>query len=274
MRQRHHFSGAAVVVVAGALAVALGASPAQAGTAGGEIGGFLDVATVADYKKANDKDARLALSPQMQSAIAEKDELGKALRSGTGMSTNVSYQSNYTGNAYRQLQWNGYYCGPAAASMALGIRGITVDQGTLGYLMRTDELGQTAWSGVNAYVPTVTGRPMPDVMNYYMGWQWFYPVGLSYDPTAAEKSAYRDRLWVIDSGYPIVGDAWEVPYGPRLAGHPINQEIFHWYTIYGYADWGWTTWYMDSAGFAANNGIGALASDTITTINGGRGYLY
>jgi hypothetical protein len=48
------------------------------------------------------------------------------------------------------------------------------------------------------------------------------------DPADGARHDYRTRTYVIDSRYPMVGDACEArPGGPYLAGHPVSQEIFH-----------------------------------------------
>jgi hypothetical protein len=271
--------------------------PAQAASSGNEfndvqteqsdaqaLGGNVNQAgetsalAAAEYKRHNDKDSHVPLTAETRALIAEKDAMGKDRRwqindNGDTFTASVSHYSNSLPGASRQEQLNPYYCGPAAVSMALDTLGIGINQGDAAWLLGTTADG-TAWSGVNAQVPNPTGFPVPDVMNYMMGRGWFMPIGLSYNPTSTEKEDYRNRLWVIDSGYPVVGDAWESPGGPHLAGHPINQELFHWYTVYGYYDWGWGTWYMDSASFAANGGWGSIDSDTLTVINGGRGYIY
>jgi hypothetical protein len=84
-------------------------------------------------------------------------------------------------------------------------------------------------------------------------------------------------LACVHNGWPLIGDAWEVPNGPHLVGHPVNLEIYHWFTINGYNDWGNQTQYMDSATtiwpsvppYTSN-----FSSSTLVTILGGRGYVW
>lgn len=269
----------AAVALGGALLATLTASPAVAAPPDRGVSQD-EVAVAAEHKRRNDKDPHVPFTAETRALQAKKDAMGRDFRrqqTGGDVSTSalVRRMSKQLPNAVRQLQLNSYYCGPAAASMALRIRGLSVSQTTMAGHLRTTTNG-TAWSGVNANVPSnyQTGYPMPDAMNYRLGYKWFVPVALSYSPTSTEKAKYRENLWVIDNGYPMVGDAWESPSGPRLAGHPTGVEIFHWYTIYGYYNWGSGTYYLDSAGFAANGGYGSIGSDTLTTINGGRGYVY
>jgi hypothetical protein len=64
-----------------------------------------------------------------------------------------------------------------------------------------------------------------------------------------------------------------------LAGHPENQEIFHWFDIRGYQNSGATTEYEDSVHGAPSIGWSAtvpayssLASRTVVMILAARGY--
>ena len=67
----------------------------------------------------------------------------------------------------QQGQQTGYWCGPAAESEAIGILGASYSQSSEASYLKTTTNG-TAWSGVNANVPTSfqTGYPMRDVLNY------------------------------------------------------------------------------------------------------------
>ncbi len=185
----------------------------------------------------------------------------------------------------QQAQQNSYWCGPAAVSGAVAARGRTLGQSAAAGLLRTSFEG-TAWSGTTARVPASyrTGYPVADVLSYTLRDEGarYQPAALPYAPTKADKATFRQRLvGDIDRGFDIVGDAWEVPGGPHLVGHPGNQEIFHFFTIRGYSSSGAYTRYQDSVHGAGSiswsSGVPAystMSSDTIVTINGGRGYIW
>jgi hypothetical protein len=160
---------------------------------------------------------------------------------------------------YGNLAWNQQpqqgpsHCGPAAVSEATDAKGKILAQGDTGsgayYLLCTDcaPEGGTNWTGVNARVPGPTGRPVLDVLNYWLNTNFYAPVDLPYSPTQADKNNYVwDLVFDIDNKWPVVGDAWEEVGGPHLVGHP-NWKIYHWVEIRGYLDNGWTTRYEDSA---------------------------
>lgn len=86
----------------------------------------------------------------------------------------------------------------------------------------------------------------------------------------------------IDNSWGLAGDAWDIRNGPHLSGHPIDKEIFHWYAINWYdGSSGSGTDYADSvygsqiswAKYVPRYTIN-FSSSTITTINGGRGYVW
>ena len=96
-------------------------------------------------------------------------------------------------------------------------------------------------------------------------------------------STYRNDLKMDIYGVrvPLIGDAWEVPGGPHLVGHPTNREIFHWFEIRGYQSSGASTMYEDSVHGAGSiswsgsvPGYSTMASSTIVTIIAGRGYVW
>ncbi|MEX2157991.1 MAG: hypothetical protein WEB04_01160 [Dehalococcoidia bacterium] len=193
------------------------------------------------------------------------------------------YRSGVTsiGRLY-QGQWNSYYCGPAAVAEALAIKpgrfGV-VDQGAAAWLLNTDPDG-TDWYGGPARVPLAynTGYPVRDVLNYEIGTAWYVPHALPYSPSSDDISTYVNSMVAnINQRWPVLGDAWEASFGSHLRGHPLSQEIFHWFTISGYEDGGDTTNYMDSATtvWAAVQGWNTLfPSSTLVTILGGRGYVW
>ncbi len=92
------------------------------------------------------------------------------------------------------------------------------------------------------------------------------------------ESNYVSRLgWDIDSDLPLIGDAWETPTSDHLWGHPTDRTIFHWFTIFGYSDYGNETDYMDSATTIWGNVEAynwSFSSSTLMDIVGGRGYVW
>ena len=170
----------------------------------------------------------------------------------------------------QQGQWNWYFCGPAAVSeIAWTVPGPSnVDQGTAG-----------AYMGTNPTYGTGIG-PMTDGLNTFVGvpdfgWNWFSFVWMDYIPTSSQRSDFVWHLHLdIYFQSPLAGDAWEVPYGPHLNNHPLDQEIFHWFQIAGWGDYDRSLYYTDSAttvwgGVQPYNWMDMY---TVETILGGRGY--
>ncbi|BCJ32123.1 C39 family peptidase [Actinocatenispora sera] len=275
-------------VMSGAgLVAALAAAPAAAAPIG--VAPEQPTHSAAAYKAAHDNDPHVPLSAAARSGLQRRTEAAQrtmarvraeAARPGaTAASTAKSLKGT------QQAQQTYYWCGPAAVSGALKVRGVSLSQSSTAKLLRTTVDG-TDWSGRNAAVPKAyqTGYPVADVLTYKLHGQGatYYPVGLSYDPTSKEKSTYQTRLVAdINNGWDLIGDAWEVPGGPHLVGHPGNQEVFHYYTMRGYSGSGKYTRYQDSVHGAGSiswsSGVPAystMSSATITTINGGRGYVW
>ena len=178
-------------------------------------------------------------------------------------------------NLNQQGQVLSYYCGPAtvseiAHSMYYNGRGaIPVDQWSAGSYMGTTGDGTTVGNfvnGLNAYV----GRPVA-------GWNWYWFVWLSYNPTASERSSFVSNLqFDVNNGWPVGGDAWGAAYGPHLNGHPYNQTIFHYIELGGYGSNGASVYYADSA-TTVWSGVPAYSwfdMQTMITILGGRGYAW
>jgi len=233
----------------------------------------------AAYKAAHDTDPHTPLSADARRGLAKRTE------GATRHMARAPEATSRTLTGTQQPQQTSYWCGPAAVSSALAVRGVRVSQSTSANMLRTTWDG-TDWSGTNANVPKQyqTGYPVADVLTYKLHGQGatYYPVGLSYNPTAKQKSTYRAHLVEdVDNGWDLVGDAWEVPGGPHLVGHPGNQEIFHYFSIRGYSSSGAYTRYQDSVHGASSiswsSGVPAystMSSDTIATIVGGRGYVW
>jgi hypothetical protein len=176
--------------------------------------------------------------------------------------------------ATQQPQITNYYCGPATVSEMLRQVGVTVSQRAAARELKATS-GGTDWSNS-------TGYPVPHVLNANQQRNVYVAVALPWSPTNAQVRTYeRDLVTDINrkGGAPLAGNAFEVPGGPHLAGHPANQEIAHWFDIRGYRNSGATTEYEDSVHGASDIGwaaavpaYSALSSRTIVYILGARGY--
>jgi hypothetical protein len=169
----------------------------------------------------------------------------------------------------QQGQVTDWYCGPATVSEMAATRGLRVDQDTAGRWMGTS-------SGTGTSVDQLT-RALNHFVGEPGGGSYAF-VPLSYDPTADERAAFVGRLRsdvTTYGGWPVAGDAWEVPGGPHLAGHP-DVEIFHWIEIGGLSGGDATAYYADSA-TTVWSGVPAytwIDTQTLVTILGGRGYAW
>ena len=172
-------------------------------------------------------------------------------------------------NLDQQGQATDYYCGPATVSEMAATRGVRLDQATAAGWMGTDPSTGTSVDqltrGLNHFVAWPAG-----------GSYAFVP--LSYYPTSDERDAFVARLHsdlTTYGGWPVAGDAWEVPGGPHLAGHP-DVEIFHWIEIGGMGDGDTAAYYADSA-TTVWSGVPAYSwidTQALVAILGGRGYAW
>ena len=142
------------------------------------------------------------------------------------------------------------------------------------------QLGTTSgtdWSNSSGY-------PVPKVLNAHQKLNSYVAVPLPWTPTAAQVLTFKADL-VADmnasGGVPLAGNAYEVPGGPHLAGHPAGQTIMHWFDIRGYANSGAVVSYEDSVHGASSIGwagavpaYSALTATTIVNIVGARGYIW
>ncbi len=176
--------------------------------------------------------------------------------------------------ATQQPQVRNYFCGPATVSEMLRQVGTKVSQKAAARKLKTTR-GGTDWS--NAY-----GYPVPHVLNAEQHRNVYVAVALPWSPTSKQVRTYENDL-VTDinrhGGAPLAGNAYEVPGGPHLVGHPANQEIAHWFDIRGYRKSGAITVYEDSVHGAPSIGwsaavpaYSAMSSRTIVYILGARGY--
>lgn len=209
-------------------------------------------------------------------AVATVTE-GSELAAGTKVSSSLATAAVATSASLvknQRSQTTSYYCGPAAVHEALGVQGVSSSQNGLADRMNTTSDG-TAWYTGSSY-------PVPDTLNTKLGHYFYVPVNVNYTPTSAQTTAYKtDLVSDISNGYAPIGNAYEVPGGPHLVGHPTNKTIYHYFEIRGYSSAGSSTMYEDSVHGASSiswsSGVPAystMSSATITTIVGGRGYVW
>jgi hypothetical protein len=174
----------------------------------------------------------------------------------------------------QQPQARNYWCGPATVSEMLRQIGPKLSQAAVARQLHTSR-GGTDWSNDHGY-------PVPQVLNQNQKRNSYVAVALPWSPTNKQVRVYqRDLVADLNKGrgVPLAGNAYEVPGGPHLAGHPPGQTIAHWFDIRGYSHFGQTTKYEDSVHGAASIGWAAsvpayssMPSRTIVYILGARGY--
>jgi hypothetical protein len=244
------------------------------------------------WKAAHDTDPHLPLTAEQVQMTAKKraaetqivpgvaaapvvvpgSTCGSACGGGGGYPGSASLAGNQT------AQSTSYYCGPASVHEALGAFGVSLSQSTAASALHTTT-GGTAWSGGGT---SPSGYPIPDVMNRYQGRNYYVPQPVSSATSDAIGSFERDLMSdIYNVGAPLIGNAWEVPGGPHLTGHPSNQEIQHWFEIRGYQSSGASTMYEDSVHGASSIGwsgsvpaYSTMSSSTIVRIVSGRGYVW
>lgn len=230
------------------------------------------------YKSAHDTDPHLALTSAQQQMLSQKRQaevarLGPYTINRSTYSINVVQQPQGTTSTNKY-----YYCGPASLDEAATYKGRGMGQDNAASMLKTNSDG-TAWSGVWIGMGNNTGFPMPDALNYQIGLGGYYvPVYVAYPPSPSAISGFEaDLKYDIDNLYPVVGDAYEAPGYPYLWGHPTNEVIGHWFTMYGYSNYGANTGYVDSAtsvwtSVSAYNW--GFDSATLMTIISERGYVW
>ncbi|HEX6292742.1 MAG TPA: C39 family peptidase [Herpetosiphonaceae bacterium] len=208
---------------------------------------------------------------------------GAALAGGSGIGTMAAGYSSRTLSLTQVAQINSYYCGPASAYSILGALGkwTSYDGESLSQSMlatrkylETDYWGNTPWS-------VGSSRPYPETLNYWRTGSYYgYYVAVG---TTVNAATFKDNMtYDIDRNWPVGGNAWEVAgsQNPHLVGHPTNTDIFHWIAIYGYANWGDTTYYADPASGASSLGwtsvprYAGISTNTLAVILDGRGYVW
>ncbi|MGW4159037.1 hypothetical protein [Streptomyces sp. NPDC004788] len=273
----------AAVLTAAALLTAATAAPTATATAAPAS----DPAPGAAYKAAHDTLGPQRLTPaQRRLAAAKQAEAVRTYESARTLSASGVLAGYKLSSGIHQSQQTSYWCGPATLVITQSAHDEVAgrSQQDAATLLKTTTSG-TAWYGVDINVPSPTGYPMADALNYRLPGAGYVPNALPYTPTATDKTAFKQHITHnTDYDYAIAGNAWEVPGGPHLVGHP-NIEIFHWVTIDGYntdtaageVD------YLDPVGGVSTSVISwagsvpksaHISSDTLTTIMGGRGYVW
>lgn len=247
--------------------------------------GQVDQKAADAYKLAHDTDPHIPLPASEQAKLEEKDRaLARSIskNGGIGAATVVARAAaaypTTSGILMNQIpQQRSYWCGPATVQEALQQLGVSVGQARLASELGTTSSG-TAWSGG----PTRTGRPIPDILNKYQSRNYYIAIDVPVGYGGALDS-YKRRLMIDIAGIraPLVGDAYQVPNGYHLLGHPPNHQIFHWFDIRGYAQSGTKTMYEDTVagsptiGWSANvPPYSTIDSWKILTIMSGRGYIW
>jgi hypothetical protein len=245
------------------------------------------------WKAAHDTDPHLPLTPPQLQATAEKraqeDQVAAGLRllfpnpapsstCGASCDGGGGYPISASIAANQAAQTTSYYCGPASVHEALGAVGVALSQSAAASALRTTTAG-TAWSGGGT---SPSGYPVPDVLNRYQSRNYYVPQPVG-SATSSVIQTYENDLKMDISSIraSVVGNAWEVPGGYHLVGHPGNEQIFHWFEIRGYYGSGATTLYEDSVHGATSiswsgnvPAYSSLPSNRIVSIVSGRGYVW
>ncbi len=134
-----------------------------------------------------------------------------------------------------QKQTNGYYCGPATASMIAKYKGKTYSQATLAgsSYLKTDANGATKWA-LKVMAPT---------LNKIVGTTEFQQIQ---SPTLASlKASFVNN---IGGNYlPVAIDTYEYANSAHYNGHPKGKNIGHWIVGHGYSGSGSTLAFHDPA---------------------------
>jgi hypothetical protein len=242
------------------------------------------------WKAAHDTDPHLALTAEQLAMTAAKRAAETAPAAPFfarmavpssecgGCGGNGGYPPSASIAANQTPQATSYYCGPAAVHEALDAVGVTLSQSAAAAALHTTT-GGTAWSGGGT---SPSGYPVPDVLNRYQTRNYYVPQPVG-SATSSAINAYENDLEMDIAALRValVGNAWEVPNGYHLVGHPGNAQIFHWFEIRGYQSSGASTMYEDSVHGATSIGwagsvpaYSTLPSNHIVSIVGGRGYVW
>ncbi|GAA3396839.1 hypothetical protein [Streptomyces roseoviridis] len=275
------------VAVLGAAALLTAVTTAPASSAASTGRPVPETAPGAAYKAAVDTLGPQRLTPaQRRLADAKQAEAARTYERVRTLGAAGALAGYKLSGGIHQSQKTSYWCGPATLVIAQSAYDEVAgrSQQDAATLLKTNTNG-TAWYGININVPSPTGYPMADALNHRLPGAGYVPKALPYTPTATDKTNFKQHITHnTDHDYAIAGNAWEVPGGPHLVGHP-NIEIFHWVAIDGYntdTAAGQVN-YLDPVGGVSTSVISwaasvpksaHISSDTITTIMGGRGYVW
>jgi hypothetical protein len=262
-----------VIVIALVLSVLVSATTAQADDTG--------------WKAAHDTDPHLPLTAQQQQMTAQKRQAESLFSAYDGIIPSLQCGASCGGGGYpgsaslvanQTPQITSYYCGPAAVHEALDAEGVSLSQSAAATALHTTT-GGTAWSGGGT---SPSGYPVPDVLNRFQGRNYYVPQAVSSASSGAIATYENDLesdIYAVRA--PVVGNAWEVPGGYHLTGHPSNSQILHWFEIRGYQSSGASTMYEDSVHGATSiswsgsvPAYSTLPSSQIVSIVSGRGYVW
>ncbi|MEV6400141.1 hypothetical protein AB0M39_36055 [Streptomyces sp. NPDC051907] len=245
------------------------------------------IAPGAAYKAAHDTLGPQKLTAEQRRLSAAKQAAAERSYERRGAARATSRAAGYVlSGGIHQSQKTSYWCGPATLVITQSARteAAGLSQQSAATLLKTNSSG-TAWYGIDINVPQPTGYPIADALNYRLPGAGYVPKALPYTPTATDKANFKKHIvHNTDNDFAIAGNAWEVPGGPHLVGHP-NIEIFHWVSIDGYNSdtAAGQVNYLDPVGGVSTSVISwagrvpksaRISSDTITTIMGGRGYVW
>ncbi|AXB45613.1 lysis protein [Amycolatopsis albispora] len=163
-------------------------------------------------------------------------------------------------NIQYQVQETGYWCGPAAARIAMSARtGNLPSQGDLAAQMGTTENGTDHISQI------------ANALNANLGTTWYEVKEMPNDPpTQAQKDLlWQDIVTDIDNGYAVVANI-VAPPDNHPPGYP-NETIYHYFTVIGYNSDNMTVHIADSANFGGNQ-IYWLSFDQLASLIPPKGY--
>ncbi|MGW4229911.1 C39 family peptidase [Streptomyces sp. NBC_01102] len=200
------------------------------------------------------------------SVLAHGSEAGTAVVSGRNQpGTRLKVDAGRTRSAHwlqidYQIQETGYWCGPAAARIALSARMAPPSQGDLAWQLGTTEAGTD-------HIGQVTR-----VLNSNLGGGWYETKEMPNDPPTQGQ---RDLLWNdivfdIDRNYPLVANI-VAPPGNQPPGYPSDQTIYHYFTVFGYDEVDRTVLIADPASFSGSQ-IYWISFDQLATLIPPKGY--
>ncbi|MBN6035040.1 C39 family peptidase [Amycolatopsis sp. 195334CR] len=163
-------------------------------------------------------------------------------------------------NVQYQVQETGYWCGPAAARIAMSARtGTLPSQGDLAAQMGTTENGTDHISQI------------ANALNANLGTTWYEVKEMPNDPpTQAQKDLlWQDIVYDVDNGYAVVANI-VAPPDNHPPGYP-NETIYHYFTVIGYNSDNMTVHIADSANFGGNQ-IYWLSFDQLASLIPPKGY--